>query len=43
MQMHEAEIETNAFILRLVFHDLSIEKISEDVGVLDRVLIPLKP
>jgi hypothetical protein len=40
--MHEAEIETNAFILRLVFHDFSIEKISDEVGVLDKVLIPLK-
>jgi hypothetical protein len=41
-QMHEAELETNAFILRLVFHDFSIEKISDEVGVLDKVLFPLK-
>jgi hypothetical protein len=40
--MHEAEIETNAFTLRLVFHDFSIKKISEEVSIIDKVLIPLK-
>lgn len=41
-EMHEAEIETNAFTLRLVFHDFSIEKLSGEVGVIDKILIPLK-
>lgn len=41
-EMHEAEIETNAFTLRLIFHDFTITKISDEVGVIDKVLIPLK-
>lgn len=28
-EMHEAEVETNAFTLRLIFHDFIIKKISE--------------
>jgi len=41
-EMHESELETNAFILRLIFHDFSIEKVSDEVGIIDKVLIPLK-
>jgi hypothetical protein len=42
MEMHEAEIETNAFTLRLIFHDFTITKISDEVGIIDKALIPLK-
>ena len=41
-EMHEAELETNAFILRLIFHDFSITKIRDEVDVIDKALIPLK-
>jgi len=41
-EMHEAVLETNAFILRLVFHDFSIDRLSDEVGIIDKVLIPLK-
>ena len=40
-EMHEAEIETNAFTLRLIFHDFTITKISDEGGIIDKVLIPL--
>jgi hypothetical protein len=42
-QMHEATIDTDAFSLQLVFHDLNVRKISEDVAVYDKVTSPLAP
>lgn len=40
--MHEAVIETNAFRMQIVFHDLKVERIGDDVSVYDQVTIPLK-
>jgi hypothetical protein len=39
--MHEVTIETEAFLLQLVFHDLTIQKLSDHVSVIDRVIFPL--
>lgn len=39
--MHEAVIETNAFRLQLVFHDLRVERTGDDVSVYDQVTFPL--
>jgi hypothetical protein len=39
--MHEVTIETEAFLLQLVFHDLLIQKLSEDVSIMDKAIIPL--
>lgn len=41
--MHEIQIETEAFRLRLVFHDFSVTKLSDEVRVVDKVMFPLKP
>jgi hypothetical protein len=41
--MHEVTIETEAFELRIVFHDFTVTKLSDEVGVLDKVMFPLKP
>ena len=39
--MHEVIIETEAFELQLVFHDVIVEKLSEDVSVIDKAIVPL--
>jgi hypothetical protein len=39
--MHEAVIETNAFRLQLVFHDLLIERTGDDISVYDQVTFPI--
>jgi hypothetical protein len=39
--MHEAIIETNAFRLQLVFHDLQVERTGDEVSVYDQVTFPL--
>ncbi len=41
--MHEIRIETNVFSLNLVFHDVVIAKLRDDVPILDRVNIPTNP
>ena len=40
--MHEAVVETNAFRLQLVFHDLRIERAGDEVSVYDQVTFPLQ-
>ncbi len=40
--MHEVTIETEAFHLQIVFHDIIIRKMSDKVDVIDRAIIPLK-
>lgn len=42
-EMHEITIETEAFYLRLVCHDVRMERISSDRSPLNKVLIPLTP
>ena len=39
--MHEAIVETNAFRLQLVFHDLRVERTGDHVSVYDPVTFPL--
>jgi hypothetical protein len=39
--MHEAVIETNAIRLQIVFHDLKVERIGDQVSVYDQVTFPL--
>ena len=41
-EMHETVLETNAFTLQLIFNEFTITKISDEVGIIDKVLIPLK-
>src|SRR5215212_1496886 len=38
--MHEVEIETQAFYLQLIFHDILIDKLSDEVSVIDKAIIP---
>jgi hypothetical protein len=40
-EMHEAVIETNAFSLQLVFHDLRVERTGDTVSVYDQVSFPV--
>lgn len=40
--MHEVSISTEAFQLRLVFHDFTVAKLNDEVHVLDKVMFPLK-
>lgn len=39
--MHEAVIETNAFRLQLVFHDLQVERTGDEVSVYDQITFPV--
>ena len=39
--MHEISLETEDFELRVVFHDFTVTKLSDDVHVLDKVMFPL--
>jgi len=41
-EMHEAIIETNAFKLQIIFYDFTITKISDEVGIIDKLMFPLK-
>ena len=41
--MHEVSIATEAFELRVVFHEFAVTKLNDIVSVLDKVMIPLKP
>jgi hypothetical protein len=41
--MHEINIETEAFHLRVVFHDFILTKLTDDVRVVDKVMFPLNP
>lgn len=42
-QMHEVSITTDAFEIRIVFHDFSVTKLDDTLRVLDKVILPLKP
>ncbi len=39
--MHETFIETEVFTLQLIFHDFIINKVSDDLGVVEKTMIPL--
>jgi hypothetical protein len=39
--MHEVTIATEAFQIRLVFHDFTVAKLNDQVEVLDKVMFPL--
>lgn len=39
--MHEVSLETNAYLLRLVFHEVRVRKINDDTDLIRRVLIPI--
>jgi hypothetical protein len=41
--MHEVVMETEAFQLRVVFHDFLVTKLSDEVRVIDKVMFPLDP
>jgi hypothetical protein len=40
--MHEICLETEAFKLNLIFHDFTVTKLSDDIHILDTVMLPLK-
>lgn len=42
-QMHEVSIATEAFEIRIVFHDFKVTKLDDTVRVLDKVMFPLEP
>ncbi len=39
--MHEVQIETNAYKLQIIFHDLKVRKIGKDTDLIEKVFIPL--
>jgi hypothetical protein len=41
-EMNEVTIETEAFHLRLVFHDLVVRKVGDDTSLIDRLFIKLE-
>jgi hypothetical protein len=41
--MHEITVETNVYLLRLVFHDVVITKLGNEAPILDNVNIPVEP
>jgi hypothetical protein len=40
--MHEVSIATEAFQIRIVFHDFTVTKLNDTVQVLDKVMFPLE-
>jgi len=38
----EVQVETNVFRLQLIFHDLAVHKVSDEVTILDKIHIPIK-
>ncbi|HET6566772.1 MAG TPA: hypothetical protein VFG50_02335 [Rhodothermales bacterium] len=38
--MHEVSLETNAYLLRLIFHDVRVQKVNDDTDLIRRVFIP---
>src|SRR5512140_3302561 len=40
--MHEVLIETDAYQIRILFHDFILTKLSDEVRVLDKVMFPLR-
>jgi hypothetical protein len=41
-EMHEVILETEAFGVQLIFHHVKVEKLSSDVGMINKVIFPLK-
>lgn len=41
-EMHEVVIDTDTFHIQLIFHEIKVEKLSSDVTVINKVIIPLK-
>jgi hypothetical protein len=41
--MHAIALETDRFILRLVFHDARAKRLSDDRSIIDRALTPVEP
>lgn len=42
-EMHEVSVETNTYLLRLVFHEVRVEKVNDDTDLVRQVFIPLGP
>jgi hypothetical protein len=40
-EMHEVTIETEAYHIQLIFHDIKMQKLGSDVKVIDKVILPL--
>ena len=40
-EMHEVSIETNAYMLRLIFHEVRVVKVGDDTDLIRSVNIPL--
>lgn len=41
--MHEISMTTEAFQVRIVFHDFTVTKLDDEVQVVDKTMFPLKP
>jgi hypothetical protein len=41
-EMHEVTIDTEAFSIQLIFHDVRVQKLSSDVSVVNKVIFPIK-
>lgn len=42
-EMVELSVETDRFLLTLVFHQVHVRKLNDDRGLIDRATIPLRP
>jgi hypothetical protein len=40
--MHEVTLETEAFLLQIIFHDFSVKKLTDEVSVIDKVMFPIE-
>jgi hypothetical protein len=41
--MHELILETDRFLLRLIFHEIRTRKLSDRHDTVDQVIIPMPP
>ena len=39
--MHEVKVETNVYLLQVIFHTLTVEKLSEQTSILEHISIPV--
>ena len=41
-EMHEVTVDTEAFSIQLIFHDIRIQKVTADVNVINKIIFPMK-
>lgn len=41
-EMHEVIVQTEAFQIQLIFHDIRVQKLSSDVSIVNKIVLPIK-